>query len=140
MVVTDVQEFPDGAEEVSLDGDEDSVEPDAVVELVDAQRRRHDGEVMLQEELEYEGIELILIDWQGGFVGSVANDLMWAMYPFFERVKWNLTAPPLTSKTFRTAPTWSRGCNAGSSQGIRLTMYCCAKPLKAPLLVLRNST
>ena len=39
------------------------------------------------EELECEGIEPILIDWQGGFVGSVANDLMWAMYPFFERDK-----------------------------------------------------
>ena len=37
------------------------------------------------EELECEGIEPILIDWQGGFLGSVANDLMWALFPFFEK-------------------------------------------------------
>ena len=37
------------------------------------------------EELECEGIESILVDWQGGFLGSVANDLMWAVYPFVER-------------------------------------------------------
>lgn len=39
------------------------------------------------EELECEGIESILVDWQGGFLGSVANDLMWAVYPFVERDK-----------------------------------------------------
>ncbi len=39
------------------------------------------------EELECEGVDPILIDWQGGFVGSVANDLMWAMFPFFEADK-----------------------------------------------------
>lgn len=37
------------------------------------------------EELECEGIDPILIDWQGGFLGSVANDLMWALYPFVEQ-------------------------------------------------------
>ena len=36
------------------------------------------------EDLECEGLQSILIDWQGGFVGSVANDLMWALYPFLE--------------------------------------------------------
>ena len=36
------------------------------------------------EELSCEGLQSILIDWQGGFVGSVANDLMWAIYPFLE--------------------------------------------------------
>ena len=39
------------------------------------------------EELECEGIDPILIDWQGGFVGSVANDLMWALFPFVEKDK-----------------------------------------------------
>lgn len=33
---------------------------------------------------ECEGLQAILIDWQGGFLGSVANDLMWALYPFLE--------------------------------------------------------
>ncbi len=37
------------------------------------------------EELECEGIEPILVDWQGGFLGSVANDLMWAIFPFVEQ-------------------------------------------------------
>ena len=36
------------------------------------------------EDLECEGLQSILIDWQGGFVGSVANDLMWSIYPFLE--------------------------------------------------------
>ena len=36
------------------------------------------------EDLECEGLQSILIDWQGGFVGSVANDLMWAVFPFLE--------------------------------------------------------
>ncbi len=36
------------------------------------------------EELECEGIDPILIDWQGGFLGSAANDLMWALFPFLE--------------------------------------------------------
>ena len=36
------------------------------------------------EDLECEGLQSILIDWQGGFVGSVANDLMWAIFPFLE--------------------------------------------------------
>ena len=36
------------------------------------------------EDLNCEGLQSILIDWQGGFVGSVANDLMWAVYPFLE--------------------------------------------------------
>lgn len=36
------------------------------------------------EELECTGLQAILIDWQGGFLGSVANDLMWALYPFLE--------------------------------------------------------
>ena len=31
-----------------------------------------------------EGVESMLIDWQMGFLGSVCNDLMWSMYPFFE--------------------------------------------------------
>jgi hypothetical protein len=31
-----------------------------------------------------EGLQSILIDWQGGFVGSVANDLMWSIFPFLE--------------------------------------------------------
>ena len=39
---------------------------------------------MDDEELSCEGLQSILIDWQGGFVGSVANDLMWAIYPFLE--------------------------------------------------------
>ncbi|XP_059096049.1 uncharacterized protein LOC131890667 [Tigriopus californicus] len=39
------------------------------------------------EDLECEGIESILIDWQGGFLGSVANDLMWALFPYVERDK-----------------------------------------------------
>ena len=39
------------------------------------------------EDLECEGLQSILIDWQGGFVGSVANDLMWALYPFLEAAK-----------------------------------------------------
>ena len=39
------------------------------------------------EELNCEGLQSILIDWQGGFVGSVANDLMWAIYPFLEANK-----------------------------------------------------
>ena len=29
-------------------------------------------------------MQSILIDWQGGFVGSVANDLMWSIFPFLE--------------------------------------------------------
>lgn len=37
------------------------------------------------EELECEGIDPILIDWQGGFIGSAANDLMWALFPFVEK-------------------------------------------------------
>ncbi len=36
------------------------------------------------EDLECEGLQSILIDWQGGFVGSVANDLMWSLFPFLE--------------------------------------------------------
>ncbi|CAM6053922.1 unnamed protein product [Sphagnum tenellum] len=36
------------------------------------------------EECECEGIDPMLIDWQGGFLGSAANDLMWALYPFVE--------------------------------------------------------
>ena len=36
------------------------------------------------EGLECEGIEPILVDWQGGFLGSAANDLMWALFPFLE--------------------------------------------------------
>eukprot|EP00096_Caligus_rogercresseyi_P007282 TRINITY_DN250_c0_g4_i1.p1 TRINITY_DN250_c0_g4~~TRINITY_DN250_c0_g4_i1.p1 ORF type:complete len:526 (-),score=116.81 TRINITY_DN250_c0_g4_i1:519-2096(-) len=43
--------------------------------------RRHIIDI---EELECEGLEGILIDWQGGFLGSVANDLMWVTYPFIE--------------------------------------------------------
>eukprot|EP00095_Tigriopus_kingsejongensis_P006899 maker-scaffold126_size328755-snap-gene-0.10 protein:Tk06899 transcript:maker-scaffold126_size328755-snap-gene-0.10-mRNA-1 annotation:"AGAP001552-PA" len=39
------------------------------------------------EDLECEGIESILIDWQGGFLGSVANDLMWALFPYVEKDK-----------------------------------------------------
>ena len=39
------------------------------------------------EDLECEGLQSILIDWQGGFVGSVANDLMWALYPFLEAAR-----------------------------------------------------
>jgi len=39
------------------------------------------------EELECEGIEPVLIDWQGGFIGSAANDLMWALFPFVENHK-----------------------------------------------------
>ena len=39
------------------------------------------------EDLECEGLQSILIDWQGGFVGSVANDLMWAIFPFLEAAK-----------------------------------------------------
>ena len=31
-----------------------------------------------------EGVESLLIDWQGGFLGSICNDLMWCLYPFFE--------------------------------------------------------
>ena len=37
------------------------------------------------EELECEGIQSILIDWQGGFLGCAANDLMWALFPFLEK-------------------------------------------------------
>ena len=36
------------------------------------------------KELKCEGVESMLIDWQMGFLGSVCNDLMWCMYPFFE--------------------------------------------------------
>ena len=36
------------------------------------------------EDLECEGLQSILIDWQGGFLGSAANDLMWALFPFLE--------------------------------------------------------
>jgi len=36
------------------------------------------------EDLECAGLQAILIDWQGGFLGSVANDLMWALFPFLE--------------------------------------------------------
>ena len=36
------------------------------------------------EELECEGLQSILIDWQGGFLGCAANDLMWALFPFLE--------------------------------------------------------
>ena len=36
------------------------------------------------EDLSCQGIQAILIDWQGGFLGSVANDLMWALFPFLE--------------------------------------------------------
>lgn len=36
------------------------------------------------EELECQGLQSILIDWQGGFLGCVANDLMWALFPFLE--------------------------------------------------------
>uniref|UniRef100_A0A0K2T6X4 CHK kinase-like domain-containing protein n=1 Tax=Lepeophtheirus salmonis TaxID=72036 RepID=A0A0K2T6X4_LEPSM len=43
--------------------------------------RRHIIDI---EELECEGLEAILIDWQGGFLGSIANDLMWVIYPFIE--------------------------------------------------------
>ena len=35
-------------------------------------------------DLECAGLQAILIDWQGGFLGSVANDLMWALFPFLE--------------------------------------------------------
>ena len=38
----------------------------------------------LGEDLDCEGLQSILIDWQGGFVGSVANDLMWSIFPFLE--------------------------------------------------------
>ena len=30
------------------------------------------------------GLEGILIDWQGGFLGSISNDLMWLLPPFLE--------------------------------------------------------
>jgi len=36
------------------------------------------------EDMECEGLEGILIDWQGGFIGSVSNDLMWLIPPFIE--------------------------------------------------------
>jgi len=36
------------------------------------------------EDMECEGLESILIDWQGGFLGSVSNDLMWLLPPFLE--------------------------------------------------------
>jgi len=36
------------------------------------------------EDMECEGLEGILIDWQGGFLGSVSNDLMWLLPPFLE--------------------------------------------------------
>ena len=36
------------------------------------------------KDLECAGLQAILIDWQGGFLGSVANDLMWALFPFLE--------------------------------------------------------
>ena len=36
------------------------------------------------EDLDCEGLQSTLIDWQGGFVGSVANDLMWSIFPFLE--------------------------------------------------------
>merc|ERR1711892_860325 len=36
------------------------------------------------QDLKCEGVESMLIDWQGGFLGSLCNDLMWCMFPFFE--------------------------------------------------------
>jgi len=36
------------------------------------------------EDMECEGLEGILIDWQGGFLGTVSNDLMWLLPPFLE--------------------------------------------------------
>jgi len=36
------------------------------------------------EDMECEGLEGILIDWQGGFMGMVSNDLMWLLPPFIE--------------------------------------------------------
>jgi len=39
------------------------------------------------EDLECEGIEGMLIDWQGGYLGTVSNDLMWSIYPFIESNK-----------------------------------------------------
>merc|ERR1712106_935303 len=36
------------------------------------------------KDLKCEGVESMLIDWQGGFLGSLCNDLMWCMFPFFE--------------------------------------------------------
>ena len=36
------------------------------------------------QDFKCEGVESMLIDWQMGFLGSVCNDLMWCMYPFFE--------------------------------------------------------
>ena len=36
------------------------------------------------EDMECEGLESILIDWQGGFLGSISNDLMWLLPPFLE--------------------------------------------------------
>ena len=41
-------------------------------------------ENFLSTDLECAGLQAILIDWQGGFLGSVANDLMWALFPFLE--------------------------------------------------------
>lgn len=36
------------------------------------------------QDFKCEGVESMLIDWQMGFLGSVCNDLMWCMFPFFE--------------------------------------------------------
>ena len=41
------------------------------------------------EDMECEGLEGILIDWQGGFLGSISNDLMWLLPPFLEANKEN---------------------------------------------------
>ena len=36
------------------------------------------------QDLDCEGVEAMLIDWQGGFLGSLCNDLMWCVFPFLE--------------------------------------------------------
>jgi len=36
------------------------------------------------EEMECEGLEATLTDWQGGFIGAISNDLMWLIPPFIE--------------------------------------------------------
>ena len=52
------------------------------------------------EELECEGIQSILIDWQGGFLGCAANDLMWALFPFLEKHAQDKVSKDLNKASF----------------------------------------
>ena len=52
------------------------------------------------EDMECEGLESILIDWQGGFLGSVSNDLMWLLPPFLEANRSEETLSKYFANTF----------------------------------------